>query len=181
MNTAPASSLSPVQQKVLTLLAAGVPLSHAAEQAGVSRQTIYNWQNSTPSLRPVPRGRPVRIHRHPQRQAPAAVFRQSPRRPPADPRRPQSPRRRQAPRRPRRPQAPRLALRPRLEPPRLPQPQRPAPPGRARLPPGLRKTLPFDKIGHEFAPTRQPEPLPLHHPPHPPQTPQQRPLSLRLR
>lgn len=50
MNTAPASSLSPVQQKVLTLLAAGVPLSHAAEQAGISRQTIYNWQNSTPAF-----------------------------------------------------------------------------------------------------------------------------------
>ncbi len=50
MNTAPASSLSPVQQKVLTLLASGAPLSHAAEAAGVSRQTIYNWQNSTPAF-----------------------------------------------------------------------------------------------------------------------------------
>ena len=50
MNPTPASSLSPVQQKVLTLLAAGVPLSHAAEQAGVSRQTIYNWHSSTPAF-----------------------------------------------------------------------------------------------------------------------------------
>jgi hypothetical protein len=43
-------ALTPTQQQVLALISAGSPMSHAAQEAGVHRNTVHNWIQSVPAF-----------------------------------------------------------------------------------------------------------------------------------
>jgi hypothetical protein len=43
--------LTPPQEQVLALISAGSTISHAAESAGIHRNTVHNWINSSPQFR----------------------------------------------------------------------------------------------------------------------------------
>ena len=49
-NYSPDPSLTPVQHRVLALLAEGQSLTEAAAQAGVHRNTVRNWRRSVPAF-----------------------------------------------------------------------------------------------------------------------------------
>ncbi len=43
--------LTPAQEQVLTLIAAGVTVTGAAREAGIHRNTVGNWLRSSPAFR----------------------------------------------------------------------------------------------------------------------------------
>ena len=48
--TAALQNLTPIQSQVAALLAAGATITDTAAECGVTRQTIYAWQQSTPTF-----------------------------------------------------------------------------------------------------------------------------------